>query len=72
MLVTQYHQPLKKLHEGPSVVVLDTDHTSIINRDAERAIAHTHNEKGTDFPWQASMVGNCCAAGTGLLMCNIL
>ena len=54
-----YHTPLKKNHGMCSVVVLDSDHETPLNIDAETNINLTQNETGSDFPWKTSTAAKC-------------
>ena len=67
-----FHEPLKKKHGACSVVVLDGDHETVLNVDAESNIGSTQNETGSDFPWKTTPAENCCAVATTAVFCTIL
>jgi hypothetical protein len=54
------------------VVVLDTDHETVINRDAEPYITRTHDHTGEDYPWKVTTAENGCAAVASIIMCTVL
>ena len=71
-LTQVYQTHLKKKHGMCSIVVLDSDHETPLNVDAESNINSTQNETGSDFPWKTSAAANCCAGAAALVLCSIL
>jgi hypothetical protein len=71
-LEARFHTPLKKKYGICSVVVLDSDHVTVINPDAEADIQKTHCDTGKDFPWKPAVAMNLCEAASMMVFCTIM
>lgn len=72
-LEEKFHKPLKKKNGLCSIAVLDEDHETVLNVDAEPKLSATHDDSGKQFPWETKATETCCAIGIGaaLLGCTI-
>lgn len=74
-LIKALHTPLKKdtgYGQQASVVIVDSDHETFLNTDAEYYISKTHETTGAEFPFRVSAAENCCAVATATMMCTIM
>eukprot|EP00536_Pseudo-nitzschia_multiseries_P001073 jgi/Psemu1/300500/fgenesh1_kg.13_\ len=74
-LTSILYEPLKKgtgYGADCGVVILDSDHETILNPDAESYISKTHDDSGAEFPFEVSAAENCCGVAATLVMCTIM